>query len=209
MPKVSIIMRCKNSDWVIGQALASLYSQDFKDFELIIVDSGSTDKTLDIIKEFPHKLIEIQPQQYYPGSVLNMACEEAEGEIIVFQNSDTVPLCKDTLQRLVEVFQDSEVKAAFARQIPRPEADLWVRRDYEKAFPDSESAPDWLPFSLPLAAMRKESWEEQKFYTDSWASEDTEWGKKARDRGWEIKYVKDAIVMHSHNYIVCVIYSYK
>ena len=48
--QISIIMRTKNSDWVVGQTLKSLYSQTFQDFELIIVDSGSTDNTLNIIK---------------------------------------------------------------------------------------------------------------------------------------------------------------
>ncbi|NRB41400.1 MAG: glycosyltransferase, partial [Pseudomonadales bacterium] len=42
--KISIIMRSKNSDWVIASALAALFSQDFQDFELVVVDSGSTDK---------------------------------------------------------------------------------------------------------------------------------------------------------------------
>jgi rhamnosyltransferase len=42
--KVSIIMRSKNSDWVIDQALAGLFAQSYKDFELWVVDSGSTDR---------------------------------------------------------------------------------------------------------------------------------------------------------------------
>ena len=209
MPKVSVIMRCKNSDWVIGQALTALHSQTFKDYELIIVDSGSTDKTLDIIKEFPHKLIKIKAQDYYPGAVLNMACEQAQGEIIVFQNSDTVPLISETLELLLKPFEDENTAATFARQLPRSEAELWVRRDYAISFPDEENAPEWLPYSLPLAAMRKEKWLEQPFYTDSWASEDTDWGYRAREKGWNVQYVKEAIVMHSHNYSFKQLYGRK
>ena len=87
---VSIIMRCKNSDWVIAQALAGLYSQTFKDFELLVIDSGSTDRTLEIVRQYPCRLIEIEAKQYYPGAVLNMALEEAKADLIVFQNSDAV-----------------------------------------------------------------------------------------------------------------------
>ena len=45
-PRVSVIMRCKNSDWVIDSALAALFSQTYRDFQLLVVDSGSTDRTL-------------------------------------------------------------------------------------------------------------------------------------------------------------------
>ncbi|MDP8210917.1 MAG: glycosyltransferase family A protein, partial [Candidatus Stygibacter australis] len=86
-PQVTVIMRSKNSDWVIAQALAALYSQTFQDFELLVVDSGSTDRTLEIVNQFPCRLIQIESKAYYPGSVLNMAIEQAKADIIVFQNS--------------------------------------------------------------------------------------------------------------------------
>lgn len=208
-PKVSVIMRSKNSDWVIAQALAGLFSQTFKDFELIVVDSGSTDRTLEIIKNYPCRLIQIEAKSYYPGSVLNMAMEEAKSDLIVFQNSDGVPLSPHTLQRLVDAFDDPSVDAALTRQIPRPEAHGWVKRDYALSFPDAESTPEWIRLSLPMAAMRKAAWEKHHFYTDAWASEDTEWGEWAVNNGLRIKYVKDAIIMHSHNYTLKQIYGRK
>ena len=52
-PPVSIVMRSKNSDWVIAQALAALFSQTYQDFELLVADSGSTDSTLDIVSHYP------------------------------------------------------------------------------------------------------------------------------------------------------------
>lgn len=208
-PKVSVIMRCKNSDWVIAEALAGLHSQTFTDFELIVVDSGSTDKTLEIVNKYPCRLIEIEATQYYPGAVLNMAIKEAKADIIVFQNSDGVPLCQHTLQRLVDAFDDENVHAALTRQLPRPEADTWVRKDYALSFPDAEETPPWIRLSLPMAALRKSVWEKHNFYTDAWASEDTEWGEWAVQNGYNIKYVKDAIIMHSHNYTLKQIYGRK
>lgn len=208
-PKVSVIMRSKNSDWVIAQALAGLYSQTFTDFELLVVDSGSTDRTLEIVKQYPCRLIEIEAKQYYPGAVLNMAIEHAKADLIVFQNSDGVPLSPHTLQRLVDAFDDDSISAALTRQIPRPEADPWVRRDYALSFPDADETPKWIRLSLPMAAMRKNAWKKHPFYTDAWASEDTEWGEWAVQNGLKIKYVKDAIIMHSHNYTNRQIYGRK
>jgi rhamnosyltransferase len=193
-------MRSKNSDWVIDRALAALFSQTYKDFELIVVDSGSTDRTLEIVRQYPCRLIEIEPGDYFPGAVLNSAIEQTSGEIIVFQNSDSVPLTPHSLEHLVEAFDDQEVQAAFGRQIPRPEADDWVRRDYDISFPEQRPAPPWLTLSLPLAGFRRTAWEAHPFYVDAWASEDTEWGHWANQHGYRVEYVPEALVMHSHNY---------
>ena len=186
-----------------------MYSQSFKDFELIIVDSGSTDKTLEIIKSYPHKLIKIEPPNYFPGAVLNMAIEKCESEIIIFKNSDTVPLTKETINNLLKPFESEATVASFARQLPRPDAETWVRRDYSESFPDNQVCPEWITLSLPLAAIRKSAWTKHHFYTDAWASEDTEWGKWARDNSYKVVYAKDSLVMHSHNYTLKQLYGRK
>ena len=120
--RVSVIMRSKDADWVIAQALSALFAQTFKGFELIVVDSGSTDRTLEIVRRYPCRLIQIPALDYLPGRVLNDAISRASGELIVFQNSDVVPLSPHTLSRLLAPFIDPEIVATFGRQIPRPEA---------------------------------------------------------------------------------------
>jgi rhamnosyltransferase len=135
-----------------------------------------------------------------------MAVAAARGDVLVYQNSDVVPLSPCTLERLLGALDAPRVVAAFGRQIPRPEAHGWVRRDYASSFPKSGPAPTWLPYSLPLAAMRRTAWAQHPFYTDAWGSEDTEWGTWARRSGLEVLYVPDAIVMHSHNYTLRELY---
>ena len=198
--KVSIVMRAKNSDWVIGEALAALHAQTLSGFELLVVDSGSTDRTLEIARRYPCRLRQIPASDYFPGPVLNAAIRETSGDVIVFQNSDVVPLVPDALERLVAAVSAPGVDAAFARQVPRPEAHLWVRRDHAVAFPAQGPAPAWMPFSLPFAAMRRSSWRAHNFYTDAWGSEDTEWGVWAGRHDRVVTYVPEAKVMHSHNY---------
>jgi len=200
MSAVTIIMRSKDSDWVIDQALAALYSQEFRDFELLVVDSGSKDRTLEMVRRYPHRLIEIPPSNYFPGSVLNMAIENCTSEIIVFVNSDCVLLHPDCLGKLVAQLKSPEVDAAFARQIPRPDAELWVRTDYAKSFPAEPRAPAWMTFSLPLAGFKRSAWKKHPFYTQAWASEDSEWGHWARENGLTVRYLPECRVMHSHNY---------
>lgn len=203
---VSIIMRTKDSDWVVGQALAALFSQSFRDFELLVVDSGSTDRTLAIVAGYPCRLLRVPAQSYFPGAVLNQAVEAAQGDVLVYQNSDAVPLSPRTLERLLAPLADAAVDATFGRQIPRPEALGWVRRDYALSFPERGPAPPWMPYSLPLAAMRRSAWAAHRFYGDAWASEDTEWGTWAQRSGRTVRYVPEAEVMHSHNYTLRELY---
>ncbi len=205
-PRVTVIMRTKNAAWVVHQALAGLAAQTYRDYELLVIDSGSTDRTLDIVQQYPCRLLTIAAEDYVPGVVLNLAGREARGELLVFQNSDVVPLVPDALGALVQAFADPQVTAAFGRQLPRPEAEPWVRRDYAMAFPPVGPAPPWLALSLCFAAMRRSAWQRRPFYTDAWASEDTEWGERARRAGEVVAYVPQALVMHSHNYTLRQIY---
>lgn len=204
--RVDVVMRTKNSDWVVDRALAALYSQRHRDFDLLVVDSGSTDRTLEIVRRHPHRLVEIEARQYYPGLVLNRALEQTSAPIVVFQNSDVVPLDPFALERLLAPFADPEVTATFARQLPRPEAHTWVRRDYAVAFPEHGEPPAFMTYSLPFAALRRSAWEEHPFYADAWGSEDTEWGHWARTNGRVVRYVPDSVVMHSHNYTLRQLY---
>jgi len=197
---ISVIMRTKNADWVVEQALAALFSQTVRDFELVVIDSGSTDRTLEIVQRYPCRFLQIPASAYIPGAVLNQAIEASSGDVLVFQNSDTVPLTSTALLRLVGALDEPRVVAAFARQIPRPEADGWVRRDYEVSFPEKGQAPPWMPLSLPFAAIRRSAWERHPFHTAAWGSEDIEWGTWARREGLIVRYVPECLVMHSHNY---------
>jgi len=200
VPKASVIVRTKDCSDIIGQTLKALFSQCFKDFELIVVDSGSTDDTLDIVGEFPCTLVHMKPNDYLSGRSLNLGASHARSDLLMFQNSDTVPLSPHALGNLVQVFDDQGVDAAFGRQVPRPEAWSWVRLEVESAFPDADETPPWIPFAAPFAAMRKNVWQEHPFFEGAWGSEDTEWGFWARENGKRIRYIKDAEVMHSHNH---------
>ena len=199
--KISVFIRTKNNDWVISQTLNALFSQTLKPDELVVVDSGSTDKTLDILKEFDISPLQISPDSYIPGKVINETLEKISSDIVIMLNSDSVLLSKDSLNNLIAPFNDPNVVATVGRQIPRHDAEDWVRRDYDVAFPEQGPIPDFIGLSFPLSAFRLDAWKKEKFYTKSWGSEDTEWGKRIVRNGLgTIEYVPTAITMHSHNY---------
>lgn len=204
--RFTVIMRTKNSEWILGQTLKALFSQVCDPFELHVVDSGSTDGTLELVRRYPAKITEIQPKDYFPGQVLNAAIETAETPLVVFLNSDTVLTGPGCLQALIRAFDEEEVQAAFGRQVSRPEAWLWVQRDYAQCFPKRGNPPEWISLSLPIAGMRRSIWEERAFYDQAYGSEDTEWGIWARKEGVRVDYVPECTAMHSHNYTLKQLY---
>jgi len=200
MTRATVIIRTKNAAAILGQVLAALASQQRRDFMIRAVDSGSTDETPAILGAFGVPSTSIAAESYQPGPVLNQAIAATTTPLVVFCNSDTVPLTGDALERLLAPFANPAVAGTFARQVVRPDAAPWVRRDYAMAFPPSGPAPSWMEFSLPFAAIRRDVWERHPFYADAWASEDTEWGRWARRAGYDLVYVPEATAMHSHNY---------
>ncbi len=113
MPRISVIMRSYNDAWVIGETLEALSAQRLRAFELINVDSGSTDGTVEIIKHFNPKPIQIITSAYKPGRVLNMAIEDSRGEHLVFLNSDATPVGPHWLEALVAPLAEPKVAATF------------------------------------------------------------------------------------------------
>ena len=99
---VTIIIRTKNSQDILGQVLSGLASQDFKNYVVEAVDSGSVDNTLQILRNFGVSYTEIPAARYQPGPVLNEAIRRTKTPLVAFLNSDTVPLRKDALRKLLD-----------------------------------------------------------------------------------------------------------
>lgn len=196
-------MRSKNDGWVIESTLKAVLDQTMSNFDLVNIDSGSTDETLDVIKKYNKsgKILTIKPEEYIPGKVLNMGIENAAGDILVFINSDATPQNPDWMEKLVEPFKDKDVAATFGQQIPRPDCTILFRKDYERAFGDGRESAKWRHFfSMAISAIRRSVWEKRKFTSEINYSEDIEWTWQIKKMGYKVIYVPQAIAMHSHNY---------
>ncbi len=201
-PRISIIMRSHNDAALIDDTLRMIFSQTVKDFEILNVDSSSTDGTLEIIKRYnPDNIIQNKPEDYNPGRVLNDAISRVSGEWLVFCNSDCTPQSEDWLEKLVAPLACENVAATFSRQVERPDADAMVRLMYDRTFGAKRARGlQSFFFSLASAAIRRSVWEKRPFYTDANYSEDVEWAYRAGNAGHDIVYVPESVAMHSHNY---------
>ena len=201
---ISIVMRSKNDAALIGATLRAVHAQDYAGgLELIHIDSGSTDGTVEIIKSFqPAKLIEIRAEDYVPGVVLNRGMREANSEWVVFLNSDCEPTDAHWLTELVNAGRSSAVAgAAFGRQMPRPGCQAVYAHDYERCFGEKRESGTWDHFfSMASSIVRRHVWVQEPFREDLQYSEDDEWSRRLINKGWSVHYAPQSAVLHSHNY---------
>ncbi len=115
MVKVSIIMAVYNGEKYIGEAITSVISQTYPDWELVIVNDGSTDHTVDIIQSFPDPRIRLFHQANTGcASARNRVLEEAQGEYLAYLDADDVFL-PDHLEILTGYLEDHpEVDVVFS-----------------------------------------------------------------------------------------------
>jgi rhamnosyltransferase len=203
MNKVSIIVRSYNDIDLIEQTMKMILSQSYQDYEIINVDCSSTDGTQDIIKKYntKGKIFTINPKDYVPGVVLNSMLKECSGEIVVFNNSDCVPVDNNWLKELIDPFNDSEVAASFGNQLTRSDAKLLIVKDNTRAFGDGKVSSKWKHFfSLATSAARLSVFNKNPFNEKIQYSEDIEWSYRIKNMGMKIVYCENAKVEHSHNY---------
>ncbi len=115
MPYISVIVPTLNESKYIGNLLTSLEKQDYRDFEVIVVDGGSRDKTIAISQAFGAKTVIIPNCKEYPSR--NKAAEIAEGEILFFTGADVI-FPDNILNNLVEKFEDPKTLAVAGPGIP-------------------------------------------------------------------------------------------
>lgn len=201
-PAVSLIMRSFNEAWALRETLPALQAQTYREWELIVIDSGSTDGSQDLIRAArPTHFIQITPAEYNPSRVMNHGMRLAAAELCLFLNADATPQGPDWMRPLVEALLRPRVAACFGRQIPRPDCQAVFACDYDRCFgPRRESARWDHFFSMVSSGLKREVWARRGFREDLQYAEDDEYTRWCRSQGLEIAYVPESVVMHSHNY---------
>lgn len=195
-PKVSIIIRTFNEQKNFGNLLQAIQKQDYRDFEIVVVDSGSTDKTLEIARDFGcQNIVEIPRRDFTFGYSLNMGCKNARGQYLVFVSAHVVPQNNKWLGNLLSGFNDENVAAVYGRQLGAVGSKFSEKRDFERLFKESIC----LYPNNANSAVRKDLWEKYNFDEYLFGLEDMEWAKRLKDRGFKTFYEPKAAVFHIHN----------
>lgn len=186
-------------------------------FEVVIVDSGSSADDLERMRRFPVRLEEIKPFEFGHGRTRNLLGQLARGEVLLYLSQDAQPASPDWLATLVRAVEQPNVAGAYARQIPRPDADPFIRYFLEVTYGPRAARRRLnnsrqlrladIFFSNVSSALRRDVWTRIPFRDDAVMSEDQYWAHDALCAGYEVVYEPTAQVFHSHNYSLRSLYA--
>jgi rhamnosyltransferase len=207
----SIVIPTKNGEKWIDDCLKSVFSQRSKaPFEVVIVDSGSSDRTLEIARKYPVRLETIPAQDFHHARTRNYAASLTTGKYLVLLSQDAIPASSQWLAAMLQNFDDPKVGAVYGQQIPTkgssPERHSTLNTMYgdERLVkePASKAALGYkyYHFSDANAAISRKVWEMTRFPDDLKVFEDLGIAKRILDSGWKIVYEPRACVIHSHNH---------
>lgn len=200
---VSIVIRCLNENDNLKVLIPILLNQNYKDFELIFVDSGSTDGTLETINKYILKsnnffLYHIKKIDFTFGRSLNLGFQNSNGDIIVSLSAHCFPKNNFYLESIIDGFKLDSVGIVYGSQSPHfltRHSESSVQRTWFHG--ESRITTDGF-INNGNAAYRKEVWQKFLFDEKLTGLEDIDLGIKAKKSGWEVFYSSEADVEHLH-----------
>ena len=199
-PRASVVIRCYNEREHIGKLLYGVFEQTVEDLEVILVDSGSTDGTLEVANQFPiDEIVYIDPSEFSFGRALNYGCEAASGKFCVFASAHVFPKRRDWLETLLSKF-DEQTALVYGKQRGNEETKFSEKRIFRKWFPEHDIEGQGTPFcNNANAAIRRSLWEEYPYDESLPGLEDLDWAKRLMRDDWKISYASDATIVHVHD----------
>ncbi len=195
--KVSIIIRSKNEEKWIGLCLSMLFKQTYKNFEVILVDNDSSDKTIQKAKQWPIKLIKIK--KFLPGDAINKGIKASNGEIIVCLSAHCIPKDKHWLSSLIKPLNNKKVAGVYGKQVPLSSSSAMNKRDLYIVFGNEKriQKKDTFFHNANSAFMRS-TWKKFPFDPELTNIEDRIWGQEVINAGLNIVYEPKSCVYHHH-----------
>jgi len=211
-PAVTVAIPVKDGARYLAEVLDAVAAQELEgEVEILVVDSGSTDGSLEIARHAGVRVEPISPGEFGHGRTRNRAVELARGECVAFLTQDATPADTGWLRRLVEALSVEErIGLAFGPHLPRPDTRPPVARELDEFFagmsPDGavtlqeEVVPGPAAFfSNVNSCVHRRCWEAVRFRDVAYA-EDQAFARDAMAADWRKAFVPGAGVLHAHDY---------
>jgi len=215
-PAVSIVIPVKNGRATLAACLEGILAQNVSGgFEVIAIDSGSDDGSLELLSHYAVRLVEIAPEEFNHGATRNLGVRLARGQFIAMTVQDARPVDGHWLERMCKHFEDPQVAGVCGQQIVLHEPDKnplqWFRpysepvprkvwfdnpADFQKLRPAEQAA--LCVWDDVTAMYRRSVLLEMPFRRVSFA-EDLIWARDALARGHALVYDYSARVYHYHD----------
>src|SRR3954452_24441932 len=200
---LGVVIRTLDESALIGRCLETLKRQRSPwELDILVVDSGSTDDTRDIVRAHGGRVFDLPPEEFDYSVSLNVGIEQVRGDLVVILSAHSIPLDDEWLARMTAPFADDRVAGVCCRQVPWPDAPWWEVRRLANAFSDTSATysrddADGVVFSNAASCIRRSVWRDERFTLP--AAEDLEWAKRVAGAGWAIVYDAHSAVYHSHD----------
>jgi rhamnosyltransferase len=193
--QASVIVRSKDSARTIGETLTSLRAQTVP-VEIVVVDSGSSDRTLEIAQPLSDIVVEMPASEFTFGRALNIGAQHASGDIHFALSSHCVPRNEQWVARSLEHYADPSIAgtngATFHADLSHP-----LLEPVMLTFQDAQREPYW-GFSNHASSWRASVWREFSFNEEIEACEDKEWSWRVLKAGWRIAMDPRLVVSGEH-----------
>lgn len=198
---ISIIIRTYNEEEYIERLLISINKQKINtNYELIIVDSESTDNTVKICKKYNTKIITIKKEDFTFGKSLNLGIKNSKGDVCVFISGHCIPYNEYWLDELVKPLKIKNVGLCYGKQIGNNRTKISEHVIFKKWFPNNNLGIQNNSFcNNANCSIKKEIWNKTKYDEHVTGLEDIVFGNEIMKRGWKLYYNYNSIVYHIHN----------
>ena len=212
---ISVLIPVRNGGDELVRCLEAVNRQRIdEEFEVVIVDSGSTDGSAQVARDLGARVHEIPASEFHHGRTRNLLVTLARGETIVWTSHDAYPDGDDWLAKLVAPLRagDASVGGVYGRQIAHRDATppevyfldflYGPNARLQRAASVDELTMETTLFSNANSAMPKRLLEEFPFAGDVLIAEDQDWSRRVLLAGYSIVYEPEAAVRHSHAYTI-------
>jgi 2-desacetyl-2-hydroxyethyl bacteriochlorophyllide A dehydrogenase len=199
-PEISVVIRTFNEKKFLPDLLHALKRQSFQNFETIVVDSGSMDRTREIAAQEADKLLPIESRNFTFGHSLNVGIQGASGEYIAIVSAHTLPVNEHWLGRLVDPLRENKNAMVYGRQIGGKTSNFSEIQDLRRTFglkPKTLQPPRFFANNAN-SAIRKDLWQKYAFDESLLGLEDIDWAKYWMERGYQVVYEPQAALYHFH-----------
>ena len=208
---ISIVIPVKDAGDDLSRCLDGIARQAIdEEVEVVVVDSGSKDGSPDVARRWGARVHAVGASEFDHGATRNLGAELAAGDVLVFTTQDAYAATPRWLAALVAPLAEEQVAGSYGRQLPHNDAKPPERHFLEflygprsrrqRADEASALSLETTLFSNVNSAIPRRVWERFRFAEGLVMSEDQEWAARVLLAGYEIRYVAEAAVRHSHSY---------